>query len=160
MLVNARMYSVAPAAKAAWRKLLGWILERSALRMQIVDHDPPAALADLWQRPDLGCAMMCGLPYSLRNPRPILIAAPVPSPARYAGRAVYFSDIAVRADAPYRTLEDTFGSVCGYTLSGFDVRLRRVPSPAARLSQGGAPAVVPIGRRQPRQRPRRDPGTC
>jgi ABC-type phosphate/phosphonate transport system substrate-binding protein len=117
MLVNARMYSVAPAAKAAWRKLLGWILERSALRMQIVDHDPPAALADLWQRSDLGCAMMCGLPYSLRNPRPILIAAPVPSPARYAGRAVYFSDIAVRADAPYRTLEDTFGSVCGYTLT-------------------------------------------
>ena len=111
------MYSVAPAAKAAWRKLLGWVLERSALQMEIVDHDPPAALADLWQRPDLGCAMMCGLPYSLRNPRPILIAAPVPSPARYAGRAVYFSDIAVRADAPYRTLEDTFGSICGYTLT-------------------------------------------
>jgi hypothetical protein len=38
------MYSVAPAAKSAWRKLLGWILERSALRMEIVDHDPPAAL--------------------------------------------------------------------------------------------------------------------
>ena len=60
------MYSVAPAAKAAWRKLLGWILERSALQMEIVDHDPPAKLSELWQRPDLGCAMMCGLPYSLR----------------------------------------------------------------------------------------------
>ena len=111
------MYSVAPAAKAAWRKLLGWTLEHSALRMEIVDHDPPAALADLWQRADLGCAMMCGLPYSLRNPRPTLIAAPVPSPPRYAGRAVYFSDIAVRADSRYRTLEDTFGAVCGYTLT-------------------------------------------
>jgi len=117
MIVNARMYSVTPAAKAAWRKLLGWILERASLRMEIVDHDPPAALAELWQRPDLGCAMMCGLPYSLRAPRPALIAAPVPSPARYAGRAVYFSDIAVRADAPYRSLEDTFGAVCGYTLA-------------------------------------------
>ena len=111
------MYSVAPAAKAAWRKLLGWIVERSALRMEIVDHDPPAALADLWQRADLGCALMCGLPYSLRDPRPTLIAAPVPSLPRYAGRAVYFSDIAVRADSPYRTLEDTFGAVCGYTLA-------------------------------------------
>ena len=111
------MYSVAPAAKSAWRKLLGWILERSALRMEIVDHDPPAALGDLWQRTDLGCTMMCGLPYSLRNPRPILIAAPVLSLPRYAGRAVYFSDIAVRADSPFRTLEDTFGSVCGYTLT-------------------------------------------
>jgi ABC-type phosphate/phosphonate transport system substrate-binding protein len=111
------MYSVAPAAKSAWRNLLGWILERSALRMEIVDHDPPASLADLWQRADLGCAMMCGLPYSLRNPRPILVAAPVPSLPRYAGRAVYFSDIAVRADSAFRTLEDTFGSVCGYTLA-------------------------------------------
>jgi len=111
------MYSVAPAAKAAWRKLLGWTLEHSALRMEIVDHDPPAVLADLWQRADLGCAMMCGLPYSLRNPRPTLIAAPVPSPPRYAGRAVYFSDIAVRADSRYQTLEDTFGAVCGYTLT-------------------------------------------
>jgi ABC-type phosphate/phosphonate transport system substrate-binding protein len=111
------MYSVAPAAKSAWRKLLGWILERSALRMEIVDHDPPAALADLWRRADLGCTMMCGLPYSLRNPRPILVAAPIPSLPRYAGRAVYFSDIAVRADSPFRTLEDTFGSVCGYTLT-------------------------------------------
>jgi ABC-type phosphate/phosphonate transport system substrate-binding protein len=111
------MYSVAPAAKSAWRKLLGWILERSALRMEIVDHDPPASLAKLWQRTDLGCTMMCGLPYSQRNPRPILVAAPVPSLPRYAGRAVYFSDIAVRADSRFRTLEDTFGSVCGYTLA-------------------------------------------
>jgi ABC-type phosphate/phosphonate transport system substrate-binding protein len=30
---------------------------------------------------------------------------------------VYFSDITVRADSPYQTLEDTFGSVCGYTLA-------------------------------------------
>ena len=56
MIVNARMYSVTPHAKAAWRKLLGWILGRSGLSLQIVDHDPPAALSDLWQRSDLGCA--------------------------------------------------------------------------------------------------------
>jgi len=117
MIVNARMYSVAPAAKAAWRRLLGWIVERAGLPMEFVDQDPPATLHDLWQRTDLGCAMMCGLPYSLRNPRPILLAAPIPSPPRFAGRAVYFSDIAVRADSPFRRLEDTFGATCGYTLA-------------------------------------------
>jgi len=115
-IVNARMYSVAPAADAAWRRLLGWILQRAALPMEIIDHDPPATLHDLWQRPDLGCALMCGLPYSQREPRPILIAAPVPTPARFAGRAVYFSDIAVRADSKYQRIEDTFGGTCGYTL--------------------------------------------
>lgn len=117
MIVNARMYSVAPAAKAAWRELLDWVLERASVCMEFVDQDPPATLADLWSRSDLGCAMMCGLPYSHRKPRPILLAAPVPSPERYANRAVYFSDIAVRADSPFNRIEDTFGHVVGYTLA-------------------------------------------
>jgi ABC-type phosphate/phosphonate transport system substrate-binding protein len=117
VIFNARMYSVAPAAKAAWRELLEWVLERAKVRMDFVDQEPPATLADLWGRNDLGCAMMCGLPYSNRRPRPILLAAPVPSPERYAGRPAYFTDIAVRADAPYRKLEDTFGRVVGYTLT-------------------------------------------
>ncbi len=117
MIVNARMYSVAPAAKAAWRELLEWILERANVRMEFVDQEPPATLGDLWARSDLGCAMMCGLPYSQKNPRPILLAAPVPSPERYADRAVYFTDIAVRADSPYMKIEDTFGHVVGYTLT-------------------------------------------
>src|SRR3954471_20266416 len=117
MIVNARMYSVAPAAKAAWRELLGWILETANVRMDFVDQEPPATLADLWGRPDLGCVMMCGLPYSHRKPRPILLAAPVPSPARYENRSVYFTDVVVRADSSFKTLEDTFGHVVGYTLT-------------------------------------------
>ena len=117
MIVNARMYSVAPAAKAAWRELLEWVLEQANLRMEFVDQESPATLADLWVRNDLGAAMMCGLPYSHRKPKPILLAAPVPSPERYADRAVYFTDIAVRADAPFAKLEDTFGHTVGYTLT-------------------------------------------
>ena len=117
MIVNARMYSVAPAAKAAWRELLEWVLEQANLRMEFVDQESPATLADLWVRNDLGAAMMCGLPYSHRKPKPILLAAPVPSPERYADRAVYFTDIAVRADAPFAKLEDTFGHTIGYTLT-------------------------------------------
>lgn len=117
MIVNTRMYSVAPAAKAAWRELLEWILERANVRMEFVDQEPPATLADLWSRGDLGVAMMCGLPYSHRKPRPLLLAAPVPTPERYANRAVYFTDVAVRADSPFQKLEDTFGHVVGYTLT-------------------------------------------
>jgi ABC-type phosphate/phosphonate transport system substrate-binding protein len=111
------MYSVAPAAKAAWRELLAWVLDQASVRMEFVDQEPPATLADLWARSDLGCAMMCGLPYSNRKPRPILLAAAVPSPERYADRAVYFSDVAVRADSPFTKIEDTFGHTVGYTLA-------------------------------------------
>lgn len=115
-VANARMYSATPAAKQAWKEVLGWALERAELPWQVIDHDAPAPLSALWARADLGCALMCGLPYSRRDPRPALIAAHVPAPARYGGRPVYFTDIAVRADAPYRSLEETFGGVIGYTL--------------------------------------------
>lgn len=116
MIANARMYSVNAVAAAAWRELLGWVLERAGVRWDVIDHPAPAPMSALWSRGDLGAALMCGLPFALRNPRPQLIAVPIPSPARYEGRAQYMTDLAVRADSPFRTIEDTFGSRIGYTV--------------------------------------------
>jgi ABC-type phosphate/phosphonate transport system substrate-binding protein len=116
MLANARMYSVTPASAAAWRAVIGWATQEADVPVEFVDHAPPKLLSDLWARDDLGVVQMCGLPASLRTPKPTIIAAPQPSLRRYGGRAVYMSDIAVKADSPYRTLEDTFGGVAGYTL--------------------------------------------
>jgi ABC-type phosphate/phosphonate transport system substrate-binding protein len=83
---------------------------------------------------------MCGLPYSQRTPRPRLVAAPVPSPARYRGRSIYFTDLAVRANASYTTLEDTFGGVVGFTLedsmSGY-VALRKHLLPYRKKNKSG-----------------------
>lgn len=117
LVANARMYSATPAVKADWKALLAWVLARAGLPWELTDYDAPAPLSQLWARNDLGLAMMCGLPFAQRGERPTLVAAPIPSPARYGGKPVYFTDIVVRADAPYRTLEDTFGGVIGYTLA-------------------------------------------
>ena len=117
MIANARMYSVNAVSKQAWRDLLAWVLRRADLSWEVFDYDPPAPMAGLWARNDLGCALMCGLPYSLRSPAPQLIAAPIPSPPRYAGRARYMSDLAVRADSPYDSIEQTFGGVAGFTVA-------------------------------------------
>jgi ABC-type phosphate/phosphonate transport system substrate-binding protein len=116
MFANTRMYSVNPTTKAAWQRVLRWCLERAGLAWPVLDHDPPASISELWARSDMGLMQMCGLPYALRDPAPRLIAAPVPSPARYSGRAVYFSDLAVRADAPIQRIEDAFGKRIGWTL--------------------------------------------
>jgi ABC-type phosphate/phosphonate transport system substrate-binding protein len=116
VIVNARMYSATPQAKAAWKKLLAWAVRRAELDWQLLDYDAPAPLSQLWARADLGGVLMCGLPYSQRRPRPALVAAPVPSPARYGRRPIYFTDIAVRADSKHARLEDTFGGVVGYTI--------------------------------------------
>ena len=116
-VVNARMYSVTAAAKADWHRVLAWALQRADLDWPIVDHDAPAPLSALWSRDDLGAALMCGLPFARRSPRPTLVAAPVPSPPRYGGRPVYCTDIVVAAASPHRTLADTFGGIVGYTLA-------------------------------------------
>lgn len=116
-VVNARMYSVTPACKADWKSVLGWALERAGLAWPLVDHDSPAPLSALWARRDLGAALMCGLPYSGAEPRPVLVAAPVPSPARYGRCPSYCTDIVVAAGSRFRSLEETFGGVAGYTLA-------------------------------------------
>ena len=136
MLLNARMYSVTPECKAAWRTLYDWVLAQAGVEADYEDHDPPKLLSDLWARSDLACVQMCGLPFSLRTPPPVILAAPVPSLPRYGGKAIYWSDIAVRADAKFSSLEDTLGARAGYTLkdsqSGYFAfryhLLRRFPS--------------------------------
>jgi ABC-type phosphate/phosphonate transport system substrate-binding protein len=138
-VANARMYSATPRLRAEWKTLLAWVLRAARLPWDVIDHDAPAPLSALWARDDLGLAMMCGLPFAQRAARPLLLAAPVPSPQRYGRRPVYFTDIVVRAGAPYRTLEDTFGGTVGYTLSdslsgGVAFRAHLAPHRAA---QGG-----------------------
>src|SRR3954465_7698210 len=110
------MYSVTPAAAQAWRAGIGWAAREAGVPVEFVEHGRPELLSDLWARDDLGVVQMCGLPASLRKPAPTILAAPQPRLPRYQGKAIYMSDLAVRADAPYRTLEDTFGGVAGYTL--------------------------------------------
>ena len=114
-VVNARMYSVTPGTAAAWREVLAWVLLQADLDWPFVEHTAP--IARLWARDDLGLALMCGLPFAQRDARPTLVAAPVPSPARYANRPVYMTDFVVAAPSSHRTLADTFGGVVGYTLA-------------------------------------------
>ncbi|HYL99598.1 MAG TPA: PhnD/SsuA/transferrin family substrate-binding protein, partial [Blastocatellia bacterium] len=56
---------------------------------------------------------VCGLQY-LTKPKFELLAAPVWSGARYAGRAVYFSDLIVGRDSVFRKFPDLKGSVLAY----------------------------------------------
>jgi ABC-type phosphate/phosphonate transport system substrate-binding protein len=108
MIANARMYSVTPQVAALWRRLLASVFDGAETPVEIVDHAPPAPISELWKRPDKAAVFMCGLPYSLAVPQPTLVVAPIPSPAAYGGRACYWSDVVVRADSPFQSLEQTF----------------------------------------------------
>jgi ABC-type phosphate/phosphonate transport system substrate-binding protein len=122
--MNARMYAVTPAVENAWRALLGQVTADADVALEYVSYPAPQPLEVLWRRPDLGCVLMCGYPIALELAAVEPIAAPIPDAAWAADRPVYRSDLIVREDAPFRSLEDTFGGRAGWTVahshSGFN----------------------------------------
>jgi ABC-type phosphate/phosphonate transport system substrate-binding protein len=121
---NARMYSVTADATAAWAEIFAWVRRESGVDLTMIEHPASLPMVALWTRGDLGAGFMCGRPWLRAQPRPIPLVAPVPSPARYGDLACYMTDLVVREDSPFETLEATFGHRIGYTLeesqSGFN----------------------------------------
>ena len=151
LVVNARMYAVNAAVEAHWRELFAWIAIRTAMPLDLVEHPAPALLNALWQRDDLGAAMMCGYPLaswrSESRPRPVPVAAPSPSPAGFDARSVYWTDIVVRADARFERADDLGGTRFGFTVedsqSGYQAPRRYFAKRALEL--GGSFFAAMIG---------------
>jgi ABC-type phosphate/phosphonate transport system substrate-binding protein len=115
MIANARMYAIDATTAAAWRVVLEWVGRRAGVPFDVIDYPAPQPLAELWKRSDLGCAFMCGYPFATSAPRPTLLAAPVPNPATFDGRPVYWTDLVVEASAPITDLHDAFGRRVAWT---------------------------------------------
>jgi ABC-type phosphate/phosphonate transport system substrate-binding protein len=160
MIANARMYAVDAQTAGLWRALLSSVTAQAGLDVEVIEHAPPAAIDDLWRRTDMAAVFMCGLPYSCANPQPTLIAAPVPSPVEFAGRAEYWSELVVRSDSSFGDLESTFGgklcltapnSQSGYAaalqyLMKFDTgRDGKAGARSPLYREIAAPAVTPLG---------------
>jgi len=116
LIANARMYSVAPGAADAWKRLFAWLIELTGVPLDVIDHAFPAKLDDLWRRDDLACTFMCGWPWLRLGLAHKMIAAPIPAAAYAAGTPRYVSHFVVRADSPFRALEDTFGHRFAFTI--------------------------------------------
>jgi ABC-type phosphate/phosphonate transport system substrate-binding protein len=124
LIMNARMYAVTPEVEASWRTLLEHIAADAGVALGYERYPAPLPMEQLWRRPDLGCVLMCGYPIALKLAPVVTIAAPMPRADWARGRALYRSDLIVRSDAPFGTLEDTFGGRGGWTVahshSGFN----------------------------------------
>lgn len=152
MIANARMYSVSPEPADLWRRLLAAVIKQAGLDIRLLDHSEPAPINELWQRPDKAAVFMCGLPFSLSDPRPELIAAPVPSPPDFRDLPQYWSEMVVRKDSGFRTIEDTFGGRIALTVpdsqSGCLAALYYLMTAADRYPLYGeviTPKVTPLG---------------
>jgi ABC-type phosphate/phosphonate transport system substrate-binding protein len=160
MIANARMYAVDAQAAELWCALLSAVTTQAGMNVEVIEHAPPAPIDDLWRRTDMAAVFMCGLPYSRANPKPTLIAAPVPAAAEFSGLPKYWSELVVRGDSRFGDLESTFGGKLCLTApnsqSGYAAALQYlVAFDAARTAKAGArsplyreiaaPAVTPLG---------------
>jgi ABC-type phosphate/phosphonate transport system substrate-binding protein len=156
MIANARMYSVTPEVADLWRGLLEALGNAAGVDLAVVSHAPPAPLAELWQREDKAAVFMCGLPFSRGAFAAQLLAAPVPSPAAFQGLPCYWSELLVRRDSGFRTLEDTFGHRIAFTVadsqSGYAAALNHLraqqgefPRQFPHYGEVVAPRVTPLG---------------
>jgi ABC-type phosphate/phosphonate transport system substrate-binding protein len=119
MIANARMYALDDTVSKLWRRLFERVAVRAGVALDVVEHPAPRALGELWGRADLGCAFMCGYPWSTwqsEEGRPRLLAAPLPAGERYAGRPVYCTDIVVRRDSRHANVAALRGARFAFTI--------------------------------------------
>lgn len=152
MIANARMYAVSPEVAGLWRALLSAVIEQSGLAVTVIEHAEPAPLAALWARTDQAAVFMCGLPFARAEPRPVLMAAPMPSPVEFNGQPRYWSNLVVRADSGFYTAQDTFGRRIAFTTpdsqSGYAAALSYFMSAGDRFPlfrEIIAPQITPLG---------------
>ncbi|MGO1075738.1 phosphate/phosphite/phosphonate ABC transporter substrate-binding protein [Inquilinus sp. CA228] len=103
LIACSRMYNVGPKVRGLWDGLFAWLSEESGIRLEVIAHAAPAPLSELWARPDLGAAFMCGYPFSRlpADEQPIALAAPVSTAAWAKDRPAYASHIVGARDAAF-----------------------------------------------------------
>lgn len=114
---NARMYAVSPDAEQAWAELIARVAALAGTSFNYQAYPAPRPLEDLWRHTDIGCVQMCGYPIARKVADVVPLASPIPAAGWAQGKAVYRSDLIVRADAPYETLAETFPGTAGWTVS-------------------------------------------
>ncbi|WP_066740311.1 phosphate/phosphite/phosphonate ABC transporter substrate-binding protein [Cupriavidus sp. D384] len=113
-IASFRMYNATPAVTGAWHALFSRVFADLSWPVDVVPFAWPAPLPSLWQRPDLVCGFMCGLPFAQGMAPVVPLVVPVPSPPAYDGLPRYRSELLVRAGSGWQTVEDTFGHRFGW----------------------------------------------
>ena len=108
----------APVAEAFCAGVASFVGEYLGTAVEFVDGMPWQERLSEFDAGRIHVCWMCGLPYVWRADRPEatmeLLAAPVPAGPRYAGRAVYFSDVVVRRDSPWSSFAELEGRTWAY----------------------------------------------
>jgi phosphonate transport system substrate-binding protein len=108
----------APVAEAFCAGVARFVGDSLGIPVEFVDGVPWQERLREFDAERIHVCWLCGLPYVWRADRPEpsleLLAALVPAAPRYADRAVYFSDVVVRRDSPWRSFAEIEGARWAY----------------------------------------------
>lgn len=88
--------------------------QRTGLRAAFVTDRPWKDRERMLDQSQAQVGFICGLPYTQRAGWLDLLAAPVMHGVRYGDRPVYFSDVVVRRDSPFKSFIDLRGATWAY----------------------------------------------
>jgi ABC-type phosphate/phosphonate transport system substrate-binding protein len=149
VITSFRMYNATPRSAAAWRALFERVFADAGVDIGIIEHGWPQPIDALWSQPGLCSAFMCGWPFARSTRGMQAIAAPVPSPPRYASLPRYCSDFVVREESGWESLEEAFGHRFGWMAenshSGFNAPRAHLARFAAGRAALFSESVGPLG---------------
>lgn len=119
----------APNADSFCRRLTRYLSSRLEVEAEFAGDIPCQERERMIDSGAAHVAWLCGLPYVWKADRPRsnveLLAAAVMEGRRYMNRPVYFSDVVVRSDSPFKTFADLRGARWAYnepnSHSGYNV---------------------------------------
>lgn len=99
-------------------KIVDYLAEKSDVPLELVTGLAYTTINQMLEAGAVDYGFICGYPYILAHDLPVpkveLVAAPVPKDPRYLHRPVYFSDLVVQKDSPFKTLQDLRGRTYVY----------------------------------------------
>jgi phosphonate transport system substrate-binding protein len=99
-------------------KIVDYLGEKSEVPLELVTGLAYTTINQMLEAGAVDYGFICGYPYILSHDQPVpkveLVAAPVPKDPRYQHKPVYFSDLIVRKDSPFKTLQDLRGRTYVY----------------------------------------------
>jgi phosphonate transport system substrate-binding protein len=105
-------------ARPTCQGIADYLNAQAGVRATLVSGVPWQEQQRMLDQGQADVGFICGLPYVRKVERFELLAAPVMQAARYQGRPVYFSDVIVRHDSPFRTFADLRGASWAYNEPG------------------------------------------
>lgn len=102
--------------------LAAYLSEHLQLPVAFADGVASEACYQMLDDGKIHLCWICGLPYVNRADRPgtpiELLAAPVMKGERYGGRPIYYSDVVVRRDSPFKSFADLRGASWAFNDAG------------------------------------------